>query len=61
MDNSLDLQPVYTHHDLLIEMGRVEMAMDRLQQRGTQENLSLRPRLETRMKQLRHALEELPL
>jgi hypothetical protein len=61
MEYSLDLQPVYTHHDLLIEMGRVEMAMDRLQARSTQESLSLRPRLETSMKQLRHALEELPV
>ncbi|HEX7814692.1 hypothetical protein [Dyella sp.] len=61
MEPMLDFQPVYSHHDLLIEMGRVEMAMERLQARDEQENLALRPRLETRMKQLRHALDGLPV
>jgi hypothetical protein len=60
MEYQLDLQPVYTHHDLIIEMGRVEMAMERLQARSEQEKRTLRPRLESRLRQLRSALAALP-
>jgi len=59
MDNSFDFQPVYPHHDLLIELGRVEMAMDHLDERTENERETLRPRLQTRMDHLRDELERL--
>ena len=60
MDSSFDLHPVYQHHDLLIELGRVEMAMEHLEARSENERQTLRPRLLTRMTRLRDALESLP-
>ncbi len=60
MDFNFDLQPVYQHHDLLIELGRVEMAMEHLDGRSENERQTLRPRLLTRMGRLRDALERLP-
>lgn len=49
----------YPHHDLLVEIGRVEMAMDHLQQRAEDEQRSLRPRLESRMHRLQNELDHL--
>jgi hypothetical protein len=60
MEFNFDLQPVYQHHDLLIELGRVEMAMEHLEARSENERQTLRPRLLTRMSRLRDALESLP-
>ena len=60
MDFNFDLQPVFQHHDLLIELGRVEMAMEHLDARSENERQTLRPRLLTRMSRLRDALERLP-
>lgn len=59
MDFSCDLQPVYQHHDLLIELGRVEMAMDHLEERGENERQALRPRLLSRLSRLRDELQHL--
>ncbi|WP_430392147.1 hypothetical protein [Dyella sp. 20L07] len=56
MDFSTDFQPVYLHHDLLIEMGRVEMAMENLEERSENERQTLRPRLLSRMSRLRDEL-----
>lgn len=61
MDNSFDLQPVYHHHDLLIELGRVEMAMDYLEDRSENERQALRPRLLSRMTRLRDELAQLAI
>jgi len=61
MDNSFDLQPVYQHHDLLIELGRVEMAMDYLEERSENERQALRPRLLSRMTRLRDELAQLAI
>lgn len=59
MDVSPNLRQFYPHHDLLIEIGRVEMAMDHLRQRAEDEQRTLRPRLESRMDRLRDELAHL--
>lgn len=59
MDMSIDFKAFFPHHDLLIEMGRVEMAMEHLDQRADDERRSLRPRLESRMHRLRSELDHL--
>ncbi|WP_199098261.1 hypothetical protein [Dyella sp. ASV21] len=59
MDFSVDFQPVYQHHDLLIELGRVEMAMEHLEARSENERRELRPRLLSRMHRLRDELQRL--
>ena len=59
MELSFDFQPVYQHHDLLIELGRVEMAMEILEERNENERQSLRPRLLSRMNRLRDELASL--
>jgi hypothetical protein len=59
MDFSFDLQPVYPHHDLLIELGRVEMAMEHLDARSEDERQVLRPRLQSRISRLRDELQSL--
>lgn len=59
MDFSFDLQPVYQHHDLLIELGRVEMAMEHLDERSENERHTLRPRLLSRQSRLRDELQRL--
>jgi hypothetical protein len=56
MELSFDFQPLYQHHDLLIELGRVEMAMDYLEDRSENERQALRPRLLSRMNRLRDEL-----
>jgi hypothetical protein len=56
MELSMDFQPVYQHHDLLIELGRVEMAMDYLEERSENERQALRPRLLSRLNRLRDEL-----
>lgn len=59
MELSVDFQPVYQHHDLLIELGRVEMAMEHLDERSENERQALRPRLLSRLSRLRDELERL--
>ena len=59
MDFNFDFQPVYPHHDLLIELGRVEMAMDHLDGRSEDERQVLRPRLMSRISRLRDELQRL--
>ncbi|WP_201313804.1 hypothetical protein [Dyella sp. EPa41] len=59
MDSSFDFQPVYPHHDLLIELGRVEMAMEHLDARSEDERQVLRPRLQSRISRLRDELQSL--
>lgn len=57
---NFDFEPVYPRHDLLIEIGLIEMAMEHLavaDEPGRGE--ALRPRLETRINHLRDALEQL--
>ena len=59
MDFNFDFQPVYPHHDLLIELGRVEMAMDHLDARTEDERQVLRPRLLSRISRLRDEQQRL--
>jgi hypothetical protein len=58
MNNVSYFEPVYRHHDLLIELGRLEMAMEHLSERGERER-DLRPRLEQRMTRVREALQHM--
>ncbi|MEP6898215.1 MAG: hypothetical protein ABI870_06760 [Rhodanobacter sp.] len=58
---SFDFQPVYPHHDMLIELCQVEMAMDRLNEGESIECGSLKPDLESRMNSLLDALEHLAI
>ena len=57
MDMSFDFHPVYPHHDLLVEIGEVEMAMDGLD--DDDDRNSLQPDLESRMQSLLEALDHL--
>lgn len=59
MNNVFDFQPVYPRHDLMIEIGKVQMAMEHLAARSEQDRQQLRPRLESHMHRLRSALEQL--
>ncbi|MES2313689.1 MAG: hypothetical protein V4566_15465 [Pseudomonadota bacterium] len=59
MDMSFDFQPVYPYHDLLIELGQVEMAIDGLSGREDNERGVLQPDLESRMQSLLDALDHL--
>ncbi|KRF02197.1 hypothetical protein ASG87_12090 [Frateuria sp. Soil773] len=60
MNPGIDFAPVYPHHDLLMEIGRVELAIDHLAERSERERASLQPRLESRMSRLLDALGRLP-
>ncbi|HEY8681914.1 MAG TPA: hypothetical protein VIM06_01985 [Rhodanobacter sp.] len=55
MDMNFDFEPVYPRHDLLVELGQVEMAMDRL----NDHNDALKPSLQSRMQSLMEALDHL--
>ncbi|RCS29459.1 hypothetical protein DEO45_09785 [Rhodanobacter denitrificans] len=59
MDTSFDFQPVYPYHDLLVELGQVEMALDGLDGRKESERDALQPGLESRMQSLLDALDHL--
>jgi hypothetical protein len=56
---SFNFQPVYPHHDLLIEIGQVEMDLDNLTEREDCERDALQPDLESRMESLLEALDHL--
>lgn len=58
---SFNFQPVYPHHDLLIEIGQVEMDLDNLAAREDCERDALQPDLESRMESLLEALDHLAL
>jgi hypothetical protein len=60
MDQGNEFSPVYPRHDLMIEIGRIEMAMDHLCERDQTQQQQLRPRLESRMNNLLSALDHLP-
>jgi hypothetical protein len=54
-----ELEPVYKRHDLLIELGRLEMAMEHLESRDEQQRAVVGPRLAQRMVRVRHEIEQL--
>lgn len=53
-----NFQPVYPHHDLLIEIGQVEMDMDSLYSEAGEHD-GMQPDLESRMQSLLEALDHL--
>lgn len=59
MDFHNEIAPVYMHHDLLIEIGKVEMAMDYLNQHDLARQEQLLSRLEAKMNHLRDELMHL--
>jgi hypothetical protein len=60
MDLGLDPALVCRQHDLRVELGLIEMAMERLDARNEQEHGNLLARLETRLSHLRDAIRQLP-
>ena len=60
MDNSNEFTPVYLRHDLMVEIGRLELAMDHLVERDLGQQEQLRPRLQSRMSHLLSELDHLP-
>lgn len=59
MDMNFDFQPVYPRHDLMIELGQVEMDIDELFERNDNDRDALQPDLESRMQSLLEALDHL--
>lgn len=53
---SHELEPVYRHHDLLIELGRLEMAMENLEGRDEEKRAAVAPRLEQRIVRVRQEI-----
>jgi hypothetical protein len=60
MDYSSEFTPVYVRHDLMVEIGRLEMAMEHLVERDSTQQQHLRPRLQSRMSHLLSELDHLP-
>jgi hypothetical protein len=60
MDNCNEFAPVYLRHDLMVEIGRLELAMDHLVERDPVQQEQLRPRLASRMSHLLTELDHLP-
>jgi hypothetical protein len=58
-DMEVNLETFYQHHDLLVELGKVEMAMERLDERAANERDALRPVLTSRLTRLREELVHL--
>lgn len=56
MHSVINLEPLFPHHDLLIEIGRIELALEHMKRHDGSE---LQPRLETRMKRLQQQLDSL--
>lgn len=61
MDMNFNFEPVYPRHDLLVEIGQVEMAMDSLDERADNERVALQPGLQSRMQSLLDALDHLAI
>jgi hypothetical protein len=55
----VNLETFYPHHDLLVELGKVEMAMERLDERAANERDVLQPVLASRLTRLREELVHL--
>ena len=61
MDMNFNFEPVYPRHDLMVELGQVEMAMDNLNESDDIERGVLQPDLESRMNSLLEALDHLAI
>ena len=58
-DMEVNLKTFYQHHDLLVELGKVEMAMEHLDERAANERDALRSVLTSRLTRLREELVHL--
>ena len=61
MDMNFNFEPMYPRHDLMIELGEVEMAMDSLSESDESERGVRQPDLESRMNSLLEALDHLAI
>jgi hypothetical protein len=61
MDMNFNFEPVYPRHDLMVELGQVEMAIDSLSESDDNERGVLQPDLESRMNSLLEALDHLAI
>lgn len=59
MSMNFDFEPVYPHHDLLMEIGQIELALEGLHSRDENERGGLQPDLQSRMDSLLEALDHL--
>lgn len=57
----MNFEPLYPHHDLLVELGQVEMAIDSLNGTDESERQVTQPGLESRMNSLLEALDHLAI
>lgn len=55
----MNFETLYPHHDLLVELGQVEMAMEGLNECDERERECIQPDLESRMNSLLEALDHL--
>ncbi|WP_297900414.1 hypothetical protein [Metallibacterium sp.] len=59
---SLDLNLIRQRHDLMVEVGTLELALDAIQQRkAADERAKLIPRIQARMQRLNDTLAQLPV
>lgn len=59
--SSMSFNPLFLRHDLMIELGRLEMAMDDMRQHGVQDQAQQQvAQLETRRARINEALSRLP-
>ncbi len=59
---SLDLNLIRQRHDLMVEVGTLELALDAIQQRkAADERAKLIPRIQARVQRLNDTLAQLPV
>ncbi len=57
----LDLNIIRQRHDLMVEVGTLELALDALKARRTDERVKLEPQIHARMQKLNDVLAQLPV
>ncbi|MBW8076425.1 MULTISPECIES: hypothetical protein [Metallibacterium] len=57
---SIDLQMIRQRHDLMVEVGTLELALDALKQRREEDRVKLLPQIHARMQKLNETLAHLP-
>lgn len=59
--SNISFNPLFLRHDLMIELGRLEMAMDDMREQGTPDQARQQvAQLETRRARINEALSRLP-
>ncbi len=56
----LDFNLIRQRHDLMVEVGTLELALDALKQRREEDRAKLLPQIHARMQKLNETLEHLP-